>query len=638
MADDSPTGRARALPEPQRKVALDLLTKDPADWECGREFAALTAQQRRHVYEAVLPEWADVLELACAQSGHVPLLLFSVSHVPRTRLPRHPELATIKFWNSLRAFIQQAPGDPVMTAQRVASCEDGTRAHLSDTVGAFVGIACDVPGKPGDRVFEALRRAARRERPDSSSLGESCVAALITAQRAEAWDLLLELDKSGAFGWTMPVERYYFGGRLSVAGRLMETFLERYNAWPDTLASGKSQINVKVALERLARLLKWLNEPAARKQCYDQGSPAEVMESLQMEMTIDLSEAAEIAGKLRQSADPARRTQGVYATMEINNGGFPTHFEAELYEDPDQRVRLCCLRADEYAKVNTGDQAAHFQRLQRLLATLEGSVTHTIPGVPGSNPVDGDYVLLVMASHAEPLDPMVPYLDQMKAPFTRRQFGRVIGKRAAVRPLTPLETAMLGRLASDRSGDVKTLSLEIMTRIGLDPAQAKVAWKNLGLAPAPKTTRKPPLGKWAALLARRAKAAEASSASGPPASEATVAGLEQKLGVTLPPQLRELLLEADGMRDTSDSPRDITGVEGIADMTRLVRDQAVIYKQPPNVDGAVFFADLDNGDYIGICGKNLGKMKTGTVILFDHETGTLEIVAKDLEKWIKSPD
>jgi hypothetical protein len=121
---------------------------------------------------------------------------------------------------------------------------------------------------------------------------------------------------------------------------------------------------------------------------------------------------------------------------------------------------------------------------------------------------------------------------------------------------------------------------------------------------------------------------------GAPATPDALAALERQTELPLPTQLRELLLEANGARDDSDSPRQIAAADAILDLTRAARQASANYESPPALEHVLFFADPGNGDYLGICAKPLGNLPAGAIVLFDHETGTLEKIAKDLHAWI----
>jgi SMI1 / KNR4 family (SUKH-1) len=104
-----------------------------------------------------------------------------------------------------------------------------------------------------------------------------------------------------------------------------------------------------------------------------------------------------------------------------------------------------------------------------------------------------------------------------------------------------------------------------------------------------------------------------------PAEEAALAGVERQLGVRLPRQLRELLLDSDGVLDGR------YGFSVVWPAARIATDR---------VSDLVFFADAGNGDQFGFA-MTAGAIERDEVLVWDHEDDSRTPVAPDFDTFLR---
>lgn len=119
----------------------------------------------------------------------------------------------------------------------------------------------------------------------------------------------------------------------------------------------------------------------------------------------------------------------------------------------------------------------------------------------------------------------------------------------------------------------------------------------------------------------------------PPATEASVAECERTLGLDLPRQLREILLESDGIRGEH-------GLGLVWPVTRILEDNRSFRTDPdfPRLympfDPLLFFGDAGNGDQFAHA-INDGRVRRSDVFAWDHETDSRTWVAPSLERYLE---
>ena len=132
---------------------------------------------------------------------------------------------------------------------------------------------------------------------------------------------------------------------------------------------------------------------------------------------------------------------------------------------------------------------------------------------------------------------------------------------------------------------------------------------------------------------------------GPPASEEQLARAERELGIRLPQEVRELLLEFNGVWVTSEVGRDHGNAADIAYLD--VEHVAVAVPRyfrtcgnplPPESDlRKIVFIYQENGfaDLFGVCLEDVAGFRAGEVVRLDHELGKLEKVFPNMLDFVR---
>ncbi|MFF7310304.1 SMI1/KNR4 family protein [Streptomyces sp. NPDC008137] len=116
----------------------------------------------------------------------------------------------------------------------------------------------------------------------------------------------------------------------------------------------------------------------------------------------------------------------------------------------------------------------------------------------------------------------------------------------------------------------------------------------------------------------------------PPAPCATLHAVETSLGRPLPPALRSLLLETDGMEGPY-------GEDIVWPADRILNDNLAFRTRPEfrllyrPFDPLLFFGDNGGGDQFAFI-QSLG---VGSVHVWDHETDERGLVAPDLDSYLR---
>lgn len=117
------------------------------------------------------------------------------------------------------------------------------------------------------------------------------------------------------------------------------------------------------------------------------------------------------------------------------------------------------------------------------------------------------------------------------------------------------------------------------------------------------------------------------------ASEAAILDSEIELGLELPPQLRELLLETDGIEVQN-------GLGLVWPIDRIRADNRMFRTNPdfPSLympfDALLFFADAGNGDQFAYA-VNGGRVERDDIFAWDHENDSRTWVAPSLERYLE---
>jgi hypothetical protein len=119
----------------------------------------------------------------------------------------------------------------------------------------------------------------------------------------------------------------------------------------------------------------------------------------------------------------------------------------------------------------------------------------------------------------------------------------------------------------------------------------------------------------------------------PPAAEEVLTELETALGVAVPPELRALWLEANGVGDQYG--------DGIWSVEQTIRDNLEFRSYPEQndlympFDHLLFFAGAGNGDQFFFPIQADGGIHRPDIFVWDHETDSRKWVAGNLERWVE---
>jgi hypothetical protein len=114
-----------------------------------------------------------------------------------------------------------------------------------------------------------------------------------------------------------------------------------------------------------------------------------------------------------------------------------------------------------------------------------------------------------------------------------------------------------------------------------------------------------------------------------PAQTATLADAEQRLGRGLPADLRQLLLESDGIIGHS-AVETVWPVEQIAEQNLFFRSDSSFAQLYMSFDAFLFFGDNGGGDQFAF----VQTPQRPDIFVWEHETDTRRWVARDLRDYL----
>ena len=132
---------------------------------------------------------------------------------------------------------------------------------------------------------------------------------------------------------------------------------------------------------------------------------------------------------------------------------------------------------------------------------------------------------------------------------------------------------------------------------------------------------------------RQASDSRSSFQRNPPATEADLIALESDLGSHVPPELRELLLQSNGIDYADPKALFIWGVEEIRETNLDLRRPEIQSLFMP-FSCLFFFAGSGNGDYFGFSLPQ-DPDANSEIFLWDHEDDSRRWSAPDLKKFIE---
>jgi hypothetical protein len=118
-----------------------------------------------------------------------------------------------------------------------------------------------------------------------------------------------------------------------------------------------------------------------------------------------------------------------------------------------------------------------------------------------------------------------------------------------------------------------------------------------------------------------------------PVEEQALSAAETQLGMPLPPALRELLAESNGVRGEYDLAL-IWPIERIVADNRLFREDESFRDLYMPFDGLLFFADAGNGDQFAFAVAG-GQVRRPDIFVWNHEEDSRRWLAKDLRDYLE---
>lgn len=134
---------------------------------------------------------------------------------------------------------------------------------------------------------------------------------------------------------------------------------------------------------------------------------------------------------------------------------------------------------------------------------------------------------------------------------------------------------------------------------------------------------------WRELVERSGKACSFA----PPASEYALNDIEVALGIGLPPELRALLLESNGIGD--EYGRGILSAEALLKCNLYLRSDAEEDDLYMPFDFMLFFAEAGNGDLFFFPIQGNRKINNRDVFHWNHETDSRIWIASDLQHFVE---
>jgi len=120
-----------------------------------------------------------------------------------------------------------------------------------------------------------------------------------------------------------------------------------------------------------------------------------------------------------------------------------------------------------------------------------------------------------------------------------------------------------------------------------------------------------------------------------PASEAHIATVEKALNIQLPPQLREFLLEADGLSADYGS-RVIWSLDHLQEQNQQFRTTAGFQELYMPFDHLLLFGDHSGGDHFAFAIQADGQIHARDIFRWDHETDGRSWFAGHLEQFLET--
>lgn len=118
----------------------------------------------------------------------------------------------------------------------------------------------------------------------------------------------------------------------------------------------------------------------------------------------------------------------------------------------------------------------------------------------------------------------------------------------------------------------------------------------------------------------------------PPASEQSLNDIETALGVALPPELRSLLLESNGIGD--EYSYGIQSAEEIITRNLEMRADSEDDDLYMPFDHLLIFGDAGNGDLFFFPIQSNGEINKPDVFIWNHENDSRQWVASNLEQFV----
>ena len=118
-----------------------------------------------------------------------------------------------------------------------------------------------------------------------------------------------------------------------------------------------------------------------------------------------------------------------------------------------------------------------------------------------------------------------------------------------------------------------------------------------------------------------------------PASEQSLNEAEAAIGVALPPELRALLLESNGIEDIFGDG--VFSAECILSRNLEMRDLVAEDNTYMSFDSLLCFGSVGDGDLFFFPVQGNGKVNNPDIFIWNHESDSRKLIAGNLEKFVK---
>ncbi len=480
------------LPEHLRTIAYGILERDATgqyikDYSTRRDHQAESLAQldviadadRLCIFGVFFPQTAPAIELGWQ---HIRSLPYQVGYATTMfRAPTRPDITAArrrKWFHVMLRLLGAYHQDVIWLAHHAAYLNSG---YYGDDLGVLFAAAIDGDAKNGATIFDILVDSAKGE-DEIGTMGQHIPCALLGAARPDGWEFIGKL--------LLAAQRQEGLRQIVLAGLddahpqafrhllrvVVENDLARFSAVTLTLnewLSSQWDSAQKTAISRmLQRLLRLLEDPAARETALAQGNGEEVYLALWAEATGDALKAIEHATSLIADAQVERRFAAVHLLAETK---LPEAAPALMRALSDNDLRVVARACEGLASLDGKDALAKtlpvFEQIEAVLPRLPKNALPATPLIwEWLNPsIEREEAANLLITYLGERDPrrLLPYLPILG----RYNRVRIAERLANAGSREPEIRAALFALLRDRSTSVGEGMIDILAKYSIDPAE-----------------------------------------------------------------------------------------------------------------------------------------------------------------------